>query len=105
MQKTDNIQAQVSKKIQECLKEFGFEPEMRLSVHEGLVAARKQMDDKCIRVVAHITDRDMKTSEVGRATAELASVRRSQTAIRPSLANRAASRRGTSETEAQKECE
>jgi hypothetical protein len=104
MQKNDNIQTQVAKKIQECLRELGFEPEMQVSAHEGVVAARRQMDDKCIRVVAHITDREPSTFDFGRASAEMAKVRRAQVAIRPSLANRSASRTA-SDTEAENECQ
>jgi hypothetical protein len=104
MQKTDNIHAQVSKRIQECLKELGFDPETRIAEHEGLVTARKQMDDKCVRIVAHVTDREGKTSDVGQVASDVARMRRAQVAVRPTLANRSASR-GASAKDVKEGCE
>jgi hypothetical protein len=85
-----SLQADVVKKLQECLKEMGFEPETRVSEHEGLVHARREVNGKCIKVVAHISDRDVLPAESGGFVE--ARARAAQIAIRPTLAARSASR-------------
>jgi len=90
MHNKGSIQAEVVKKIQECLKELGFEPETRLSDHEGLVHARRDLEGKCVRVVAHISDREAQPANTGSSTA--ARARSAQIAVRPTLSTRSATR-------------
>lgn len=92
MQTSKAIQAEVVDKIAQCLKELGFEPKTRLSQHEGIVHARKEIEGACIRVVMHVSDRDAKAAGVGSVNPEIAKARLAQTAIRPSLAARVATR-------------
>jgi len=92
MATSNSIHAQVVQKVQECLKELGFEPEGKISEHEGVVFARREVHGECIRVVLHITDREPRTAQAGIQAAELMSHRRAQVAIRPTLAAQAASR-------------
>jgi len=87
-----SIQADVVKKIQECLKELGFEAETRLSDHEGLVHARQDMDGKCVRVVAHISDREAQPANAGSSTIAVARARSAQIAVRPTLSTRTSTR-------------
>jgi len=92
MQKETSIQTEVVKKLQACLKELGFSAEANLSEHEGLVYARQEMHGQCVRVVAHITDREVQPGGNGPLTAGVAMTRKAQTSIRPTLASRAATR-------------
>jgi hypothetical protein len=92
MTNKSSIQADVIKKIQECLKELGFEAETQLSEHEGLVHARQEMQGKCLKVVAHITDRDVQPANAGSSNVAAARARAAQIAIRPTLAAQTATR-------------
>jgi hypothetical protein len=92
MQYSKGIQAEVARKIQECLKELGFESETRLSEHEGIVFARKQIQEACIRVVMHVTDREPKAAATGSPSPDIARTRLAQAVIRPSLAAQTATR-------------
>jgi hypothetical protein len=92
MENTKNIQHEVAKRIQACLKEIGFDAETRLSEHEGIVFARKDIQGQCVRVVTHISDREVKTENSGAIAAEVARTRLAMAAIRPTLAAQAASR-------------
>jgi len=92
MQHTTDMQRETVYKVLECLKELGFEPESRLSEHEGLVHARKEMQGKCVRVVMHVSDREARTTSSGFASADLARSHLTQASIRPSLSAQAATR-------------
>ncbi|MCG3119370.1 MAG: hypothetical protein ALAOOOJD_01762 [bacterium] len=92
MPSTNSIQATVTKKLQECLKELGFDAELSLSDHEGIVHARKDIEGKCVRIVAHITDREVKTAVGGGVSYEIARARLATAVIRPTLAAQAATR-------------
>jgi hypothetical protein len=92
MQYSKGIQAEVVRKIQECLKELGFEPETRLSEHEGIVHARKDIEGACIRVVMHVTDREPKSAAAGSVSLDIAKTRLTQAVIRPSLSAQTATR-------------
>jgi hypothetical protein len=105
MAQTNSIQERVARKIQECLKELGFEAETEISEHEGVVFVMKDIDGKCVRIVAHITDREVKTATSGPASNEVARMRLSQSAIRPSLAANAAARSGPEGNKGQEGCE
>ncbi len=82
----------VLKRLQQCLKELGFDAETKISKHEGIVFARKEIEGECVRVVAHVSDRVVQAMNVGAPNPELRKARVAQMAIRPSLANQAASR-------------
>ena len=105
MQHPKGTQAEVVRKIQECLKELGFEPETRLSEHEGIVYARKEIEGSCIRVVTHVTDREPKAAATGAASPDIARTRLAQAAIRPSLAARTATRFVPEQETPKEECE
>jgi hypothetical protein len=92
MKYAKGIQAEVVRKIQECLKELGFEPEAKLSEHEGIVNARKEIEGACIRVVMHVTDRLPKAAAAGSVSLDIAKTRLAQAVIRPSLAAQTATR-------------
>src|SRR5690242_2350101 len=91
MEQEHNIQTEVVHKIQACLKELGFEAEVKLTEHEGLVFARKEIQGKCFKIVTHITDREAK-SAAGGSVGEVARSRLAQVAIRPTLAAQSATR-------------
>jgi len=105
MERSSHLQAEVVKRIQECLKELGFEAEIRLSTHEGIVHARKEMDGECVRVVAHITDREVKTASSGSLNFESARGRLARVAIRPTLAAQTATRFVPKQTDPKEQCE
>ena len=92
MEKTSKLQAEIAKRVQECLKELGFEAEANVSQHEAIVFARKESEGKCIRVVTHITDREVKPANAGSLAFETARTRVQQMAIRPTLATQTATR-------------
>lgn len=100
-----NIQTDVVDKIQECLRELGFEPEKKLSDHEGIVFAQKEIHGKCIRFVAHITDRESKTTVGGPANLEVARDRVTQIAIRPTLSAQIATRSPKEQNSQKNGCE
>lgn len=92
MQHTMDIQRETVNKILECLKELGFEPESRLSEHEGLVHARKEIQGECVRVVMHVSNRESRSFSSGSAGVEVAKSHMAQTSIRPTLSAQAATR-------------
>lgn len=92
MENAKNIQHEIAARIQACLKEIGFEAETRFSEHEGLVYARKDIQGQCVRVVTHISDREVKTENSGAVATEVARTRLAMAAIRPTLAAQAAAR-------------
>ena len=104
MEDTRNIQLEITKRIQECLKEFGFEAETQVSAHEGIVHARKDIQGQCIRVVAHISDREPKTLNSGPIATEVARTHLAMAAIRPTLAAQAATRYTPDTGAAKEEC-
>jgi hypothetical protein len=104
MNQASTIQAEVTKRIRECLKELDFEAEVRLTEHEGVVHARKMIQDRCVRVVAHVSDREPKTAAAGSVGFELAKARAVQVAIRPTLAARTAARLPAEEDVDKKPC-
>jgi hypothetical protein len=82
----------VLKRVQECLKELGFDADVKVSEHEGIVFARKEIEGKCVQVVTHMTDREVKPLNAGAPPFEIAKSRASQVAIRPTLASQTATR-------------
>ena len=82
----------VVKRIQHCLQELGFNAQTKISEHEGLVFARKEIEGDCVRVVTHVSDRMVQPANAGGPDDELRRARAAQIAIKPSLANRVASR-------------
>ena len=91
MQETYKFEDALSR-VQECLKELGFDAKTEVSEHEGVVYARKEIEGKCIRVVTHITDREIFPANAGSPELDIRKTRAGQIAIRPSLATQAASR-------------
>jgi hypothetical protein len=87
-----NIQTTVARKIQECLKELGFDAEINLSAHEGIVHVRKEIQGQCVRIVAHVTDREVQSAVNDPISHEMARARLATAVIRPSLAAQTASR-------------
>lgn len=92
MENAKFVQADVAKRIQECLKEMGFDAEVQLSEHEGIIYARKEIQGQCVRVVTHISDREPKTVNSGGVSHEVSRARLATAVIRPSLAAQAATR-------------
>jgi hypothetical protein len=92
MQTSSSLITDVAKKVQDCLRELGFEPESRASQHEALVHARKEIDGKCLRIVLHVSDRDAKSSATGGIGIEAVRARLARAAIRPTLVAQVAAR-------------
>jgi len=91
MQETYDFK-KVLKRVQECLKELGFEADIEVSEHEGIAFARKEINGKCVQVVTHMTDREVKPLNAGAPAFEIAKSRASQVAIRPTLSSQTATR-------------
>ncbi len=104
MQSSKRVLADIAGKLQECLSELGFEPESRVSEHEGIVSAKKEIQGACIRVVLHVSDREGRAAGTGSVGAEIARARLTQAAIRPSLAAQVSSRLAPEQGEKDEEC-
>jgi hypothetical protein len=92
-------------RLQDCLKESGFDAQRKSSEHEGVLFARKEIDGECIRIVTHVTDSVVQRTNTGGPDAELRSARATQVAIRPSLASQTASRYAPGEYQQSEPCD
>jgi hypothetical protein len=90
MQNNKCFKEELIKKIQQCLSETGFKADVSTSEHEAVIAARMEVEGKTLRVVAHISDREVKPSNCGAVNPELARSRLLNTVVRPTLAVQAA---------------
>ena len=83
------IQHELARKIQQCLSEAGIKADVDLSEHEAVVYAKMQSEGKTLKVVAHITDRDVEPFAYMPVKNEIARARLLNVAIRPTLATQA----------------
>jgi len=92
-------------RLQDCLKELGFDAQRKTSDHEGVLFARKEIDGDCIRIVTHVTDRLVQPTNAGAFDPEMRRVRATQVAIRPSLASQTSSRYAPGQDQQKEPCE
>ncbi len=81
---------ELARKIQECLKDANFSADIDITEHEAIVFGRVEIEGQTIKVVAHISDRDVTPANHGTIHPEVARSRLANAYIRPTLANRAA---------------
>lgn len=98
MESKSSLQADIARKVAECLKEFGLEAEVRLSEHEAVVHATKDVQGACLRVVTHVSDRTARTAASGFPHPEATRARLAMVSIRPTLATQAAARQSPAPT-------
>jgi len=91
MTKTREITENLIKKIQQCMKEFGLESEIKLSEHEATVFATMQVEGQTLRAVAHVTDRYAKPAAAG---ALVSQEHRARAVVYPTLATQTAASAG-----------
>jgi hypothetical protein len=93
MEDKDKIIEKVTKRVQQCLNEIGFNAESNLSKHDGMVHTIMDLNGKSIKVITHVTDREAKPYGSGAISNELARTRPSAAAIRPTLVQQAATKK------------
>lgn len=91
---------ELAKKIQQCLMDANIQADIDSSEHEATVFGRVEIEGQTLKIVAHITDRDVITANYGSIVREVARSRLANAVIRPTLANRTAA--GMSSAEARK---
>jgi hypothetical protein len=91
MKQPEQIVGRLTRKLHECLAKEGIEAELEISEHEGTVAARTEVEGKALRVIAHVSDRNVVPSAHGSLPSEEARARLMTAAIRPTLEQRSAS--------------
>lgn len=77
------------RRMQRCLEDQGVQAEPEISEHDGILAVVGVHGTE-VRVVVHITDRQVAPAGSGMIPAEIARLRRSTLAMQPSLAERSA---------------
>lgn len=82
---------ELARKIQQCLNEAGVKVDVDVSQHEALVYGRIEAEGQTLRVIAHITDRDVRPAAHGPVAQEIARTRLAGAIIRPTLSSQAAS--------------
>jgi|SRR5260370_14249639 hypothetical protein len=92
MKQSEHAISRLARKLHECLAEEGIEADIQVSEHEGTVAARTEFEGKALRVVAHVSDRELLPSAHGSLPAGEARARLLNAAVRPTLEQRSASR-------------
>jgi hypothetical protein len=93
MEKLDQFQEELAKKLQQCLREAGIPAELDLSQHEAIVHARVEREGRPLRVIASITDREVQPLGCGPVHPELARAKLTVAAVRPTLRIQAAAAR------------
>ena len=91
MDQSEHIIGRLARKLHECLAKEGIEAELQISEHEGTVAARTEVEGKAVRVIAHVSDRNLVPSAHGSLPTEEARARLMTAAVRPTLEQRSAS--------------
>jgi hypothetical protein len=104
METKNSPHAEIAHKVAACLKELGIEAEVRISGHEAVVYAKKDLRGTCLRVVTHVSDRIVQTAAGGQAQPEMARARLATASIRPTLAAQAAARQSTDPGPTQDPC-
>jgi hypothetical protein len=92
MTKIQKRKEEIARKIQEVLSQEGIKSELDLSEHEATVYASIQVEEETLRIVAQLTDREIRQAASGPAPVYLAKVRSTQVFVRPSLGVRSASK-------------
>ncbi len=85
MEKAKQIKEELVRKIQQCMNEVGFKAVIELSEHEGIVHGRMEVEMETLKVVTHITDREMKPLDCGPVANEVARAHLRTAIIRPTL--------------------
>ncbi len=91
MKQSEQVIGRLARKLHECLAQEGIEAELEVSDHEGTVAARKELEGKTVRVIVHVSDRELLPSAHGSLPREEAKARLLTAAVRPTLEQRSAS--------------
>ncbi len=91
MKQSEQVVGRLARKLHECLAQEGIQAELEVSEHEGTVAARTEVEGKALRVIVHVSDRDVLPSAHGSLPREEARARLLTAAVRPTLEQRSAS--------------
>ncbi len=90
MKNISKTKDELAKKIQQCLIDANIQAEIEYSEHEATVFGRIEIEGQTLKVVAHLSDRDVIPANHGSILPEIARSRLANAYIRPTLANRAA---------------
>jgi hypothetical protein len=90
MADVERAREELTRRIQQFLRESGIEAEVDLTEHDAVIHGQLEREGEPLRVTVHITDRRVVPRGHGTADRELARARLETAVIRPTLAERSA---------------